>query len=109
MKIEPEIVNRVILDNENQEIKVTGHQLAQFGRNIVLATLKEMGLKSDQMMSGRVYRTEIITSIGRDEYERAVKEGHLTPCKKNPLKRNSKVFVRRNEWDRYVKLKINRL
>jgi len=74
----------------------------------VEVTLEKIGYNVTSWASGRVYRTEIVEAIGRREFDRAVRKGRLHPKKNNPLKRNSKVYVRREEWERYRKWRNNR-
>ena len=76
-------------------------------RNTVVATLSVMGLKTQSLQAGRIYRTEIVETIGRRAYDKAVREGLLTPHKNSPLKRNSKVYIKRREWEEYKKMMIN--
>jgi hypothetical protein len=93
---------------DDQQIVMTSHQLAEFCRNTVHATLVEMGLKAHRIQNGRIYRTEMVEIIGRWDYDKAVREGKFLVYKKNPLKRNSRVYTRREDWDRYLRKEFNR-
>lgn len=93
---------------DDQQIVMTSHQLSEFGRNLVLTTLVEMGLKPHRLQSGRIYRSEMVEVIGRRDFDKAVREGKLLIHKTNPLKRNSRVYARRSDWERFLRQSFNR-
>jgi hypothetical protein len=93
----------------NQPITMTSGQLAAFGRSIILVTLKEMGLKTDKLMSGRIYKAEVVPEvIPEREWQHAVRSGKIQVWKKNPLKKNSKIYTRRDILQKYIASKFNR-
>ncbi|OFY61621.1 MAG: hypothetical protein A2Y71_03020 [Bacteroidetes bacterium RBG_13_42_15] len=97
------------LIKEGQLIVMTSGQLAAFGRSIILVTLKEMGLKTDKLMSGRIYKAEVVPEvIPEREWQHAVRSGKLRVWKNDPLKRNSKIYARRSDFDKYIASKFNR-
>src|SRR4030042_1861171 len=97
------------LIKEGQLIVMTSGQLAAFGRSIILVTLKEMGLKTDKLMSGRIYKAEVVPEvIPEREWQHAVRSGKIQVWKKNPLKKNSKIYTRRDILQKYLASKFNR-
>ena len=77
-------------------------------RNTVHRTLVEMGLKSSSLQSGKIYRTEMIEVIGVRSFNNAVMNGHLRVDKNDPSKRNSKVYAKRGEWERFLAWNVNK-
>jgi len=77
-------------------------------RNTVHSTLVEMGLKASSLQSGKIYRSEMIKVIGRRAFDQAVENGHLIVQKNDPLKRNSKLYAKRGEWERFLAWNVNR-
>ena len=67
-----------------------------------------MGLKSSSLQSGKIYHTEMIEVIGVRSFNNAVMNGHLRVDKNDPPKRNSKVYAKRGEWERFLKWNINK-
>jgi len=77
-------------------------------RNTVHSTLVEMGLKSSSLQSGKIYRSEMVEIIGRRAFDQAVENGNLKVYKNDPLKRNSKVYAKRGDWERFLAWKTNK-
>lgn len=77
-------------------------------RNAVHRTLVEMGLKASSLNSGKIYRSEMVETIGRRAFDQAVENGHLRTYKNNPTKRNSKVWSKRGDWERFLAWNTNR-
>ena len=79
-----------------------------FISDTVESTLVKIGWNVTSWASGRVYRTEILRAIPRREFDKAVREGHLKTRKNDESKRNSRVYVLREDWERYRKWRNNR-
>lgn len=77
-------------------------------RNTVHRTLIEMGLKSSSLQSGKIYRTEMIETIGRRAFDGAVESGRLMIHKNDSTKRNSKVYAKRADWEKFLAWNVNR-
>lgn len=77
-------------------------------RNTVHSTLVEMGLKSSSLQSGKIYRSEMVEIIGRRAFDGAVESGRLMIDKNDPTKRNSKVYARRGEWEKFLAWNVNK-
>jgi|GEM_PF-6838092 len=77
-------------------------------RNTVHRTLIEMGLKSSSLQSGKIYRSDMIKVIGRWAVDSAIRNGQLRVNKNDPTKRNSKVYAKRGEWERFLKWNVNK-
>jgi hypothetical protein len=91
-----------------ETITMKKSELAEFGRNLVLTTLVEMGLKPHRLQSGRIYRSEMVEVIGRRAFDKAVREGKIIVWKLNPLKKNSRVYARRSDWEKFLRQSFNR-
>jgi len=76
-------------------------------REAVEITLAELGIKGSPLQSGRIYRRQMIETIGRVRYDEAVQKGWLIVHKHNPEASNSKVFATRGDWDRFLKRHTN--
>ena len=77
-------------------------------RNTVHRTLVELKLKASSLQSGKIYRSDMIKVLGRWEYDRAVENGHLRVFKNDPTKRNSRVYAKRAEWERFLAWNVNK-
>jgi len=67
-------------------------------------SLAEHGIGSN-VHSGRVYRTQMIETIGRTQFDEAVRNGRLRVQKHNPDFKNSKVYATREDWDGFLELR----
>lgn len=67
-------------------------------------SLAQHGIGSP-LHSGRVYRTQMIQTIGRVQFDEAVRNGWLHVQKHNPNYKNSKVFASRDDWDSFLELR----
>jgi len=86
-------------------IQMTREELADFGENIVHNTLVSLKLKPSRLSSGRIYRQDMIAIIGERRFEKARREGYLPTQKDGP--RNSKVWSRREDWERFLAMHVN--
>ena len=77
-------------------------------RNTVHTTLVEIGLKSSSLQSGKIYRHEMVKVIGRWAFDQAVADGHLKVFKNDPYKRNSRVYAKRGDWERFLAWNVNK-
>ncbi|MHC4133173.1 MAG: hypothetical protein ACYSR3_14475 [Planctomycetota bacterium] len=77
-------------------------------RNTVHSTFVEIGWKASSFQSGKIYRTEMIEVIGVRSFNKAVENGNLRVYKNDPTKRNSKVYARRGDWERFLAWNVNR-
>lgn len=92
---------------EDKEVVVlTRDQLTRLVRNTIHGTLVELGLKANSQQSGKIYRRDMVKVIGRWKFDWAVREGHLIVYKDKDA-RNSKVYAKRGNWERFLKLWVN--
>ncbi len=98
--------------NEIKVVVMTPEELqdrdARLIADTVESTLIKIGWNVTSWASGRVYRTEILRAIPRREFDKAVREGHLKTRKNDETKRNSRVYVLRENWERYRKWRNNK-
>lgn len=88
------------------EVTLTPGQLEDIIEGTVQRTLVHMGLKGSSLMSGRIYRQEMLDVISVRKFEAARVSGRLK-CHKDGS-RNSKVWARREDWEQYLKLHTNK-
>lgn len=86
-------------------ISLTRDDLVDIIQGTVKNTLIEMGLKANSLQSGRIYRQDMITVVGKSKFEHARRNGMLPTFKDG--ENNSKVWARRSDWETYLKLHTN--
>jgi len=101
-----EIEMVVLTKNEYSDIIKRFDRLEH--RLTVTNKLVEMNLKSSGLRSGKIYRTEMIGVYGRRTIDNAIRDGHLRVNKNDPSKRNSKVYAKRGEWERFKNWNVNK-
>lgn len=77
-------------------------------KNTVHRTLVEIGLKTSSLQSGKIYRHEMVKVIGRWAFDQAIANDHLRVYKNDPTKRNSRVYAKRSDWERFLAWNVNR-
>lgn len=87
-------------------ITLTSDQIEQLGESIVQRTMVNMGYKPRAFQSGRIYRQEMLEVISIRQFEKARITGKLKTHKDGS--RNSKIWARREDWERYLKYHTNR-
>jgi hypothetical protein len=99
---------KIILKHQpdNKTIEFSEENLAEFTREIVGIVLAEIGFKPHPFQSGKIFRTEMIKVIGKRGYDKAVSNGYLIVHKDG--ENTSKVYAKRMDWERYLKLHINK-
>ena len=50
----------------------------------------------------------MIEVLGVRTFNNAVQNGHLLVYKNDPLKRNSKVYAKRGDWERFLAWNVNK-
>lgn len=90
----------------DKTIEFSEENLAEFTREIVSIVLAEIGFKPHPFQSGKIFRTEMIKVIGKRGYDKAVSNGNLVVHKDG--ENTSKVYAKRIDWERYLKLHINK-
>lgn len=84
----------------DETITINREELKDVLSETMRDVLSELGVKVDP---GLIYRPQMIAAIGRGRFDEAVKKGHLNVRKQNPLKRNSAIYCKKEDWDRFVK------
>lgn len=87
-------------------VTLTSDQIEQLGEAIVQRTMVAMNYKPSQFHSGRIYRQEMLEVISVRQFEKAKINGRLK-CHKDGS-RNSKVWARREDWDKYLRDHTNK-
>ncbi len=77
-------------------------------RNTVHATLVELKLKASSLQSGKIYRSDMVKVLGRWAYDQSVSNGQLRVYKNDPYKRNSRVYAKRADWERFLAWNVNK-
>ena len=109
---DPELIKSIEENSETPLVIMTEDQYREVlhtaVRNTVHRTLVEVGFKATSFRSGKIYRSDMIKVIGVRAFNDAREKGHLKVYKNNPTKRNSKVYAKRGEWDRFLKWNVNK-
>lgn len=88
---------------ETTYISMTKEELVDIIQSAVNSTLANMNLKASGLNSGRIYRQEMIRILGsRSRFENARRTGQLKVFKDG--NRTSKVWSRREDFERFLKL-----
>lgn len=94
-------------DLSGKYIVLTSKQLTQLIQETVRVTLAEQGVKGNPIQSGRIYRKQMVETLGHRRYNEAVHQGWLIVHKHNPRVSNSKVYAPRESWERFLKRHTN--
>lgn len=89
-------------------ITMTREELQDTIKTTVKDTLAELNIKGYPMQSGRIYRKTMVETVGRVRYDEAVRKGWLFVQKHDPMKTTSRVYARREDWGRFLKLHTNK-
>lgn len=95
--------------NSETKIIMTPEDVAELAESAVLKTLSKLGLLATKQSNPRVYRSAIVRIIGRRSFDKAVKEGKLHPVKEDLNRKTAKIWVEREEWERFKKSYVKRV
>jgi len=108
----PELIDLIKEKEEKTFVVLTEDQYREIlhttVRNTVHSTFVEIGWKASSFQSGKIYRTEMLEVISVREFNNAVENGHLRTFKNDPTKRNSKVYARRGDWEKFLAWNVNK-
>ena len=83
-------------------ITLTQEELDHTIEQSVERALAKLGVKGNPAQSGRIYRRQMVEIIGRRDYDQAVERGWLPVHKHDPNVVNSRVYARRDDWERFL-------
>ena len=78
--------------------------IRQTAKETAEEVLAQQGVKGSLKQSGRIYRKQMIETLGYRGYNEAVQKGWLRIQKHDPMKRNSRVYAKMSDWDRFIEL-----
>ena len=83
-------------------ITLTQEELDYTIERSVTEVLAQLGVKGNPSQSGRIYRRQMVEILGRRIYDEAVENGWLVVHKHDPNKSNSRVYARREDWEKFL-------